>query len=220
MRKIGPEERGEMRRAFAKKIMNVMRTAGFGSLKIQDLAQAMDVSKATLYNYFSSKEDIITEVGKVYLDYLQEFDEKMKDTASSYQERFLKVFEQQALSSIYTSGVFLNDLRAHCPYFYEKMSEANKQRIIQLKWFYEEGMKEGVFHSLNADILIMQDQAAFQRIFDPGFLIESGLTYKQALADLLKIKSIQLLKNAGDLDQKRAEGMMNHVLYKLSSSSM
>lgn len=219
MRKIGPEQREGMRQSFAKKIMNVMRTQGFGALKIQDMAQLMDISKATLYNYFSSKEDIILEVGNIYMDYLQDFDQKITDQQIPYHERFLKVFEQEALSSIYTSGIFLNDLRAHCPFLYEKISAARKKRIDQIERFYEQGMKDGAFYEMNPKILIMQDMAVFQRIFEPGFLIDSGLTYNQALYDLYKIKKIQLLKNGSEeSDSDKVKETMDHVLYKLSNA--
>jgi AcrR family transcriptional regulator len=44
------------------KIIPVLRTKSISSLRMDDIAKYMDISKATLYKYFSSKEEIIQSV--------------------------------------------------------------------------------------------------------------------------------------------------------------
>ncbi len=209
-----------MRVTYAKRLMNVIRTQGFNGLKIQDMARSMNVSKATLYNYFSSKEDIIEEVANVYLAYIQEIDETVLNSRLSYGYRFQKVFEQAALSSIYTSDIFLNDLKLSFPQWYEEMMTARKKRMNSIEAFYKEGMKEGVFHPLNVMILVKQDEEMFQALLNPDFLAEKGLSMKQALYDFYEMKKYQLLKSSviETVDDEAIQDIITYILTKVSNA--
>ncbi|MBS2970968.1 TetR/AcrR family transcriptional regulator [Metabacillus sp. KIGAM252] len=219
MRKIDDEQRDVMRTSYAKKLMNVMRTQGFSKMTIQDMAQLMNVSKATLYNYFSSKEEIIQKVGEVFTDYMQEVDETLLNIEFSYTYRFQKVFQQGALSAIYTSGIFMRDLRQSCPDIYEEITAGRKRRQGHIKEFYEEGIKECVFHSINPALLIMQDETAFKRLLNPVFLMEEGLSVKKALYDYYEMKKIQLIKPEiiQTMDDGPMEELIGYILKKMQA---
>lgn len=96
-----------MRKAYVKKLIPVIRTQGFLSLTIQDIARIMNFSRASLYNYFSSKEDIIMELTNLCIDYINEAGQTLFNEALSYPLRFQKVFEQAVLSAVYASDIYL-----------------------------------------------------------------------------------------------------------------
>ena len=90
MRKIAPNEKRRMRQSYAKKMIHVVRTQGFLSLTIQDIARIMNVSRASLYNYFSSKEDIISELTNFCIAYLDEAGQTISNEELSYPLRLKK----------------------------------------------------------------------------------------------------------------------------------
>jgi len=154
----------------------------------------MGISRASLYNYFSSKEDIIMELTSYYINYLHETDEAIRDEAVSFEARLVKVYEQSVLSAIYLSDIYLNDLKASCPLLYGKKLESKCDRLTVMREFYWSGMEEGIFQRLNPDIIIMQEEAALRQLFHTSYLIEAGLSLKQALHDYYEVKQATLLK--------------------------
>lgn len=220
MRKIAPEERIMKRKVYVKKIMNVIRTEGFQSLTIQDMANLMNLSRATLYNYFSSKDEIIMEVTDSYITYIHEADQTISNEAFSYQFRLQKVFEQTVLSAIYESDIFLNDLKLACPALYEKKRNSRKERLMTIRSFYQNGIQAEIFNEFNPAILIMQDEAALKKMIDSSFLIEEGLSLKQALYDYYELKKIQVLRPEAFIskDDNHIEDVVNYIVKKLTDN--
>lgn len=220
MRKITPEKRLAIRNDYIKRIMNVLRIKGFSNLTIQDLACYMNISRASLYNYFSSKEEIIIEVTDYYLSYIREADDIIANEQLSYQYRLQKVFEQAVLSAIYASDIYLRDLKAGCPALYRKMQDSQIERRATTQLFYQKGMKAGIFNTLNPALIIMQDEATLKKLVDTRFLYEINLTMKQALYDYYEAKKHELLKPASltSEDDNHIHEIIDHVLYKLGDS--
>ena len=217
MRKIDKEE---MRRTYAKKIINVIRVQGFNSLKTQDMAEHMQISKATLYNYFSSKEEIIHEVAQIYISFFEQVDQTILNSELTYIDRFQKAFQQEVLTSIYISNLFLEELKIGFPDLYEGIISAHRKIKSNIRQFYKMGMEEGIFHSLNPYILLMQDEIILRKLLDPTFLIEEGITIKQALFDYYQAKKVQIIKPDALLainDEPMIE-VIEHLARKLSNS--
>ncbi len=220
MRKIAPEERAIKRKSYVKKLMHVVRNQGFTSLNIQDIARSMNMSRASLYNYFSSKEEIIKEVTEYYIAYFREADATISDQSLSYPYRLQKVFEQAVLSAFYASDIFMRDLKQSCPALYEKKMLSRTERSATLHSFYQEGMKAGVFNELNPAILILQDDATLKEIIDSECLKKKGLSLKQALVDYYEAKKFQVFK-VQSLKEENAgttEGMVEDILYKIHNT--
>ncbi|MBT2572171.1 TetR/AcrR family transcriptional regulator [Planococcus sp. ISL-110] len=181
MRKISPEERRIMRRSYAEKIMETVRTKGFITLTIQDLARLMGISRASLYNFFASKEDIILEVTEIYIDYLKKTNQFINNPRFSYVQRLPTVFEQSAFSAVYTSEIYLNELKSTCPDLYSRKLELANERIATLHSFYKNGIIDGDFNPLNPSLIVAQDEAALRKILNSSFLVDEGLTLEDSM---------------------------------------
>ncbi|WP_181294613.1 TetR/AcrR family transcriptional regulator [Heyndrickxia sporothermodurans] len=219
MRKIAPDERQRLRKAYVKKLIHVIRTQGFLSLTIQDIADLMNLSRASLYNYFSSKEDIIMELTNLCINYINEFGQTISNEELSYSLRFQKVFEQAVFSAAYMSDIYLNDLKRSCPHLYEKKMQSRKEQSSIIHTFYQNGMKEEVFNELNASILIIQDEIVLERFVNTSFLTEEGLPLKQALFDYYVAKKTQIFKPEylQSTENEDINAMVDCVLKKLAA---
>lgn len=219
LRKIAPDERQRLRKAYVKKLIHVIRTQGFLSLTIQDIADLMNLSRASLYNYFSSKEDIIMELTNLCINYINEFGQTISNEELSYSLRFQKVFEQAVFSAAYMSDIYLNDLKRSCPHLYEKKMQSRKEQSSIIHTFYQNGMKEEVFNELNASILIIQDEIVLERFVNTSFLTEEGLPLKQALFDYYVAKKTQIFKPEylQSTENEDINAMVDCVLKKLAA---
>lgn len=187
MRKISPEERRVMRRSYAEKIMETVRTKGFITLTIQDLARLMGISRASLYNFFASKEDIILEVTEIYIEYLKRSNDFISNPRYPYSQRLPSVFEQAAFSAVYASEIYLNELKITCPSLYERKLELSNERISALHAFYENGMIDGDFNLLNPALIVAQDDAALGKILNSSFLSDENMPLEDSMYGYYKI---------------------------------
>ncbi|WP_433745762.1 TetR/AcrR family transcriptional regulator [Falsibacillus pallidus] len=220
MRKLEPEDKQKMRRIYAGKILNVVRTKGFTSMTIQELADLMNISRASLYNYFSSKEDVIMELTNYCLTYIEDAGETILNEDLPYPIRLQKVFEQAVFSAFYTSTIYLNDLKKSCTSLYEQKIISRKKQMDAARQFYHKGMEAGVFHKLNPSILIMQDEVVLEKMLNTSYLAQEGLSLKQALFDYYEAKKIQIVKPEFIHEEEDAaiEGVVDYILQKLAES--
>lgn len=218
MRKIAPDERQMMRKAYVKKLIHIVRTQGFLSLTIQDIAKTMNLSRASLYNYFSSKEDIIMELTNLCIDYINEAGQTISDEELSYPLRFEKVFEQAVFSAFYASDIYLADLKTSCRHLYEKKMQSRKEQLSTIHSFYRNGMKAEVFNQLNPSILIIQDETVLGKLMNTAFLVEEELSLKQAIFDYYVAKKTQVLtpKHLQNTENEDINAMVENLLNKLA----
>ncbi|MDQ1147790.1 AcrR family transcriptional regulator [Bacillus sp. SORGH_AS 510] len=218
MRKLSAEDRLQMRQTHIKKILKVIRTQGFLSLSIQDIAQLMNMSRASLYNYFSSKEDILMELNDFCISYICEAGQMISNGELSYPIRLQKVFEHAVLSAAYSSEVFLNDLQISCLSFYEKKKQARKEQMAAIHSFYHNGMEASFFNELNPSLLIMQDEMVLNKLINTSFLMEEELTLERALNDYYIAKCFQVLRPEllTDINHEEINNMVKNILQKLS----
>lgn len=181
MRKISPEERQIMRRSYAEKIMETVRTEGFISLTIQDLAHLMGISRASLYNFFASKEDLIQEVIEIYIDYLTRSNQFINNPRYPYIRRLPAVFEQAVFSTVYASEIYLNELKSECPEYYKRQIQVADERLLILHRFYKNGISDGDFNPLNPSLVIQQDEAALHKILNSSFLFDNDLSLEDCM---------------------------------------
>ncbi|WLV24627.1 TetR/AcrR family transcriptional regulator [Aciduricibacillus chroicocephali] len=194
MKKITPDEKQMMRKTYVKNLIHIIRTQGFLSLTIQDIAKTMNLSRASLYNYFSSKEDIIMELTNLCTDYINEAGKTISNEEISYPIRLQKVFEQAVSSAVYASDIYLTDLKTSCRHLYDKKMQSRKEQLSALHTFYRNGMHAEVFNQLNPSILVIQDETVLGKLVNTAFLAEEELSLKQALVDYYVAKKTQILK--------------------------
>jgi AcrR family transcriptional regulator len=218
MRKISTEDRLLMRQSHIKKILKVIRTQGFLSLSIQEIAQLMNMSRASLYNYFSSKEDILMELNDFCISYIYETGQMISNTELSYSQRLQKVFEHAVLSAAYSSEIFLKDLQISCMSLYEKKKHARKEQMAAIHSFYQTGMEAGFFNELNPTLLMMQDETVLNKLINTSFLMDEELTLERALYDYYLAKCFQVLRPelVTNINHKEINCMVKDILHKLS----
>jgi len=188
MRKAGSVEN------YIEKLKPVVRKTRFSQLTVDEIAKHMDISKATLYKYFSSGEDVISTIVDHYIDYVLKGDTLVQDDSVTFPERFQKLYEHSLRCVIYASNLFVDDLKENYPALFDKLSAAQQARNKSLLAFYEAGMEKNVFNRMNAVLFMVQDEAVLRQIMNPLFSVQYDLTLKQALLDFYTIKKYQLLR--------------------------
>ncbi|MNW23982.1 Bacterial regulatory protein, tetR family [compost metagenome] len=186
------EKQHQMRQKLTNRLLLHVRKNGFQGLKMDEISKIMDISRATLYKYFSTKEDIISFIVSTFVEYIHEIIED-SDPDLVFVQRFQQTFEQTILLKEYITDIFLRELENSYPENYERLKQAMKQREYQELAFYDEGIKEGFFNKIDGRLIIMQDEI-LSNVLDVKYLMENQLTVYQVLFDYYNLKKFQLFK--------------------------
>ncbi|MGZ4031332.1 MAG: TetR/AcrR family transcriptional regulator [Tumebacillaceae bacterium] len=208
------------KRKLAAKLLQPVKKSGFQNLRTDDIAKYMDLSKATVYKYFNSKDEIIECLVDLYVEFIMEADSEWQTDTDSYVKGFQKAFTQTLLIANYVTEAFHNDLRDVYPDLMDKVRRALHQRNDRLRHFYEQGMEAGVFHKVNATLVISQDELVLRNLVDPMFLMERNLTLRDALFDYYQMKKLQLLTQqvCESCDNAEMNGQLDYLAQKISQS--
>ncbi|MGM1023802.1 TetR/AcrR family transcriptional regulator [Paenibacillus xylanexedens] len=186
------EKQHQMRQKLTNRLLLHVRKNGFQGLKMDEISKIMGISRATLYKYFSTKEDIISFIVSTFVEYIHEIIED-SDADQVFVQRFQQTFEQTILLKEFITDIFLRELENSYPENYERLKEAMKQREYQELAFYDEGIKEGFFNKIDGRLIIMQDEI-LSNVLDVKYLMENHLTVYQVLFDYYNLKKFQLFK--------------------------
>ncbi|MFD1674758.1 TetR/AcrR family transcriptional regulator [Alicyclobacillus fodiniaquatilis] len=212
----------ELKTKLIMKLLIPIKNDGLANLRADDIAKYMDLSKATMYKYFESKDDVIEHFVNFFIK-LFDVSPALDKTSGSYQERYHVVFKKMLMVANYGSEVFRRDLRALYPELMERLHAAWLARNVALHDFYEQGMKDGVFVRANVELLIMQDELCFAKLGDASALIARNLTCKQAMLDYYEMRVHQLFapeSRPNVIHDEATLAMLNVLSQKLTSMMM
>lgn len=185
--------RQALKSKYLERLLPAIKHHGLSHLRIDDLARFMDISKATFYKYFSSKEEVIEEVVDLVVSYFEQATTLIGDESSSHLLRFQNAFAQSLLIASYLPDTFLLDLKQTLPLLWERIKQAQQERQQQLQQFYEQGIALGIFYPINPVLVVLQNELLLRNIMDPIFLMEHDLTLRALLYDYYELQKYQWL---------------------------
>jgi TetR/AcrR family transcriptional repressor of multidrug resistance operon len=147
------EDLTEKKQAIFESLLDLIKDHGFHGAPMSQLARNAGVAAGTIYHYFESKEQLICELDQYNRARISRVIEGVLNTDGSYEERFYRlwnelyrfyvkhpnvlIFFEQFINSPYNSGRYLDN------------------KSGPLYQFFQRGIREGVFQSTNAEILMV-----------------------------------------------------------------
>ncbi|MCB5236408.1 TetR/AcrR family transcriptional regulator [Niallia circulans] len=177
-----------------KKVFPYIRKYGFQSMKMEEIAKYMDVSKATMYKYFASKEEIMESTVDALIKYIDELVVESDGTIQSFTVGFQQLFEQSVLLAAYIPDDFFNELQAVYPMLYNRLSDAMRQRENRTLMFYQQGNHKGFFNKFNENLIFLQVNVTIRALLDIKYLMTYRMTLTQGLWDYYHMNKYQLFK--------------------------
>ncbi|WP_379196568.1 TetR/AcrR family transcriptional regulator [Paenibacillus sp. GCM10012306] len=194
---------------------------GFQHLRMDDIAKHMDVSRATMYKYFSSKEEVIAGVVQVFVDYIERLaDRNPEDDERSFGIWFQKLFDQTVSLVGKVTDIFLKELQTIYPELYDQLRAVLSRREQQALIFYREGKEKGIFNPINERLILLQDDLLLREIINMKYLLQNQISIEQVLYDYYNLKKIQLFKaeKLDIVDDSLIEPVIQHFVYKFNRS--
>lgn len=150
-----------MRNRILKAAMTEFLHKGVKSAKMDDIANTLAISKRTLYEIYSNKEELLLEAVRIHE---QEFNDHMLqyslDKNHNVMDIIIEFYKKKLLAIADVSPLFLVELRKY-KQVVEYLERMNAERHNNALLFFHRGVKEGFFRSdLNFDIILKTSSAS------------------------------------------------------------
>lgn len=168
---------------------------GLSGITIDQMAIWLGKSKSTVYQYFSSKEEIIQLSLSLKLEELIEFQEIIEQEHLPYQSRYQGFLDFFAKHMSQISSRFLSDLRVEYPEIWQQVDQFLNHLLEVCKLFYQDAMDSGAFSQHNTALLSELDRHfIFEILMNPKFLKENAISMSQLTVEYLELRLYGLLK--------------------------
>lgn len=176
---------------------------GFSRVTMDELAVKLGMSKKTLYQHFSGKEDVLRAV----LDMRRsEMDCKIHpivhDNSINFIEKMVLVSTLISNEFERVSPVLLEDMRRHAPDHYKAMEEWRKKKVEEeFGYFIREGREKGMFRNdIPDEVLIMMYSVLVENLVRPEILSKSPLSPAQMYQALVKVFFEGIMTTVGRME--------------------
>ena len=152
------------------------------------LAQQLGVSKRTLYEYFSSKEDLLGAVFDLILDDLrQQIIRIVLDENLCPMEKLtgLMLASPKALGPL--AGHVLYDVNRSMPNQWVKFLKYFDEKWEKIELVINQGIEKGVFRAVNLTILHKIYMGSIDKLSDFNFLVQNESSLKCTIAETAEI---------------------------------
>jgi TetR/AcrR family transcriptional regulator, cholesterol catabolism regulator len=181
------------------KILNSARglfgTRGMRGTTVDDIARRAGVSKRTVYETFTSKDEI---AGAIVDQALALFEENMRRIIQGSDDPLEKLMR---LSRFYAepqlSSKALIDLQRDLPELWERVEKVETGILQEMQQVTDEGKGQGVFDTeLSTDIIIGALTGALRTTMAPEFLLNSNHSIEDVSSSLFELITLGICGNS------------------------
>ena len=191
----------ELRNRILKAAMTEFLHKGVKSVKMDDIANTLAISKRTLYEIYSNKEALLLEAVRIHE---QEFNDHMvqysQDKNHNVMDIIIEFYKKKLLDIADVSPLFPVELRkdkqvVEC----HEMQHAERRNHALV--FFHRGVKEGFFRSdLNFDIILKTSSASVNYAMETQMYKNYSITAIMHNTIFLYLRGICTTKGIKELD--------------------
>jgi len=183
-----------IKEAWVKELATLYLQYGLEKFTMDKIAKKLNISKATLYKYFSSKDEIVDAVVQYKIQEFITFEDLLADDNIDFSERFFEIIKTASIMLAEISGQFLHDTKIKHPELFVKMDAFSDQALSAAEKFYQQGIESGVLNDIDPKILALTDKMFIQAVSNPKFLQEHNISVKEAFDNYFLVKSKGIFK--------------------------
>ncbi|RRK09674.1 TetR/AcrR family transcriptional regulator [Lactiplantibacillus garii] len=201
-------------------IMTITETIvqnGFATLKMDQIAKLMGVSRGKLYQYYSSKDAVIAAVVAEYRQFMTEQPVPPVKNAADSVQHFPRVLLSLITLIGSSSWQFRTDLAHDDPELSQQFEHDYAEWLARTRQFFAAGIANGAYNDqLNPDLLIMQLEAMIPVAMKPAALSRYGGRTQDVLPDYLQMLMTQVVVPSkwAEVDFSTITAALQHLTLK------
>jgi len=175
---------------FAKKITPILFNRGYKDLQTVEICELIGKSKATVYKYFATSEEILN---LAIIEKINELDTlsnlcDLKDKTVA--ERFEMIFDKLGRFLNKFDPKHWNTLEVDHPKAYKKLKDCIKKWDKKILKLYREGINSKELYRFETKMMLHLDKSYVFALLYTNYLLEEQLTYSEALRNYFNFKQI------------------------------
>jgi len=187
----------EIREKHTVRFMVYFQNNGVEKFSMSKMAKDLGISKTTIYNHFSSKEEIIQAAITYKLNVIAEYQTVLENITLPYTERYRKAMLFFCVQIFDVSNKLLLQIKESYPKIWIKVAIFQKNVMLDLRSYYEIGIEIGVFKSnTNPVLLSLDDQKFFDLLSGQDVLKENSIEVLEAFNHHYRVKFNGLLDSS------------------------
>ncbi|MBC5991358.1 TetR/AcrR family transcriptional regulator [Pontibacter cellulosilyticus] len=146
---------------------------GYVGVLMSDIAKEMGMSKKTLYQHFSGKEELVLEVIRAFQNEMQTTVEQLiKDTSISFPDKASQIFKYVATRLNGINPQFIEDIKQNSPKSWKLVQDYKADAAyLRFNSLLKEGAKLGYIRDdINRPLAVMLYASALDTIVNPSFM--------------------------------------------------
>ncbi|MFT6604060.1 MAG: AcrR family transcriptional regulator, partial [Bacteriovoracaceae bacterium] len=179
---------------WALKLWPSFKEKGLKKFNMDDASEELGKSKATIYKYFSNREDILSVILENLFKELSQFQSILNDSKLDYIERYKNSIELLSKELKGISGHFLFDLKKYHPKLWLLVEDYKLIVIDELGRFYLEGKRKNILGHTSVQLLKVGDEIFLNALLEPSFLMKNNLKLEESLRAYFENKMFGMLK--------------------------
>lgn len=180
-------EANELKESILKGTIQVFNKKGL-KFTMDDIARELSISKKTIYTVFTDKGALFLQMVDYIFDSIKDSEQRiMEDDSLPLIEKIRQILSvmPEGYRDIDFRQLYL--LKDKYPSIYakvEKRLETGWENTIEL---LNRAMEEGLIRRIDIPILKLMLEASIEQFFQRDILIRNGLTYQEALSEVVDI---------------------------------
>jgi AcrR family transcriptional regulator len=163
---------------------------GFIRVTSDDISASLGISKATLYKYFSSKEELLRLAMETLMQsILGGVEAVIQDEEMDFVTKLIKLMTYLGGQISRIGTVLAQDMQRSTPEVWREIDRFRREKILKnFKALFSAGIKEGVFKKdINRDLLVLMFVALIQDFINPEMLMQYSYRASDIFETIIKI---------------------------------
>ncbi|GLC78288.1 TetR/AcrR family transcriptional regulator [Lacrimispora brassicae] len=177
------------------KIFYLFAEHGFDGISMDEVAKRTKLSKATLYKYFKSKEDIVRDMVDELISHFDSVKFTTDDSIGGVLDSISVGYFKAVLATASSSSKFLSDLKNKFPEIYSDYLSALESVQTRFIAFYKCAAKAGFCKSVSIDIVVEQIKRTLPAIINSSYLNMHQTSLSVIIKEYYRLLLCQLLSS-------------------------
>lgn len=164
---------------------------------VDQVSNQLGISKKTIYQYYPSKDVLISRVIDMALDdVLNQEQEILADNESDFAERIKDLMLLAPLKFGKINDWVMEDIKRYRRHDWDRIEQFKYERMVQMSQFLQKGIELGLVHAMNTKVAARLLLGACRELSQYDFLVENNMDSIQARKLLTDIFLHGILKGS------------------------
>lgn len=154
---------------------------------MSDLTKRLSISKSSLYEHFSSKDELISTILDIVLNDFETQEEKIYHSDLPIIEKLKAILTITPQNFEPFHNRVYDDLRLTYPAQWEKVTKFRNERMDRLTALLSQGMEVGIIRHVNMGVIQQIIASTTNDLISYQFLTKNNMTYPDAVSAMLDI---------------------------------